>query len=102
MFSVKIGKLLEMTDAEKTDYQEFADRLRAKGIEDIHTLAVIGAEAQPLKIAKALSCPNERVLFVQMDIHTIAKYNARLSNQEIAKNAADICCNNIMFYKRPW
>ncbi len=67
MFSVKIGKLLEMTDTEKSDYQEFADRFRAKGIGDVRTLAVIGAGPDSLKIAKTLSGPNERVLFVDGD-----------------------------------
>ena len=67
MFSVKIGKLLEMTDTEKADYQEFAERFRAKGIGDIRTLAVIGAGADALKIAKILSGTNERVLFIDGD-----------------------------------
>ena len=90
MFSVKIGKLLEMTDAEKTDYQEFADRLRAKGIEDVHTLAVIGAEAQPLKIAKALSGPNERVLFVDGDF-TQSVFLGRYKLGRKLKGWTDIC-----------
>lgn len=67
MFSVKIGKLLEMTDTEKSDYQEFAELFRAKGIGDVRTLAVIGAGPDSLKIAKILSGPNERVLFVDGD-----------------------------------
>ncbi|MCH3987265.1 MAG: hypothetical protein LKE69_04925 [Lachnospiraceae bacterium] len=90
MFSVKIGKLLEMTDAEKTDYQEFADRLRAKGIEDVHTLAVIGAEAQPLKIAKALSGSNERVLFVDGDF-TQSVFLGRYKLGRKLKGWTDIC-----------
>ena len=90
MFSGKIGKLLEMTDAEKTDYQEFADRLRAKGIEDVHTLAVIGAEAQPLKIAKALSGPNERVLFVDGDF-TQSVFLGRYKLGRKLKGWTDIC-----------
>lgn len=67
MFSVKCGKLIEMTENEKTSYQEFAERLRDKVIKDVHTLAVISAGADALKVAKSLSGPNERVLFVDGD-----------------------------------
>ncbi|MGI5989284.1 MAG: hypothetical protein ACOX78_03335 [Lachnospiraceae bacterium] len=67
MFSVKIGKLLEMTDNEKESYREFAERFRSKAIHDVHTLAVIGGGADALKVAKSLSGSNERVIFIDGD-----------------------------------